>query len=181
FDLAAYYRAKGLVVVEADPSSFVRRPAPLELHTCVGSVKRLLGIRARRVVTPWQLYRHLVRARCPTRGNWDRLHKIRNLLLEFDGGSPMLHRALLRHRRRPTRNHQSGKESTMGALFSSPKAPTPPPPRIETLDPDAETREARLEALARRRRGRGGTILTSERGLLRAHGVPRQPKRLLGE
>ena len=70
----------------------------------------------------------------------------------------------------------------MGALFSSPKAPPPPPaPPIDKPDPEAEQREARLEALARRRRGRGGTVLTSERGLLRSQGSDRAPKRLLGE
>ena len=36
-----------------------RRAAPLGPFTCVEAVKRVLGIRRRRIVTPWQLYRHL--------------------------------------------------------------------------------------------------------------------------
>lgn len=35
-----------------------RMPLPPPL-TCVGVVKRLLGVRAPGVITPWQLYRHL--------------------------------------------------------------------------------------------------------------------------
>lgn len=70
----------------------------------------------------------------------------------------------------------------MGALFSPPKAPPPPPmPVIETPDPEAERRKARLEALARRRRGRAGTIATSTRGILKPAQRDRAPKRLLGE
>ena len=51
-------------------------------------------------------------------------------------------------------------------------------PSLPTPDPDEEARKERLAALERRRRGRAGTIATSERGIL-------QPwsggKRLLGE
>ena len=32
---------------------------PLRPYSCVESVKRILGIRAGLVLTPWQLYRHL--------------------------------------------------------------------------------------------------------------------------
>ncbi len=35
-------------------------PAPWGFLTCVGVVKRVLGIRARFIWTPWQLYRYLV-------------------------------------------------------------------------------------------------------------------------
>lgn len=53
----------------------------------------------------------------------------------------------------------------MGGFFSPPSAPTlpPPPPPIDTA---AEERERRVEAIERRRRGRAGTIATSERGVL---------------
>ena len=189
FDLAGYYRAQGLVVMEALPRPVDRRAAPWELHSCVGSIKRLLGIRARRVVTPWQLYRYLAGANGqsghrpgPQPGHPSHANFPRNILLEYGDASPMLQRAAFRLRRlRPTRHHQPGKEPPMGALFSSPKAPPLPPPQIYTPDTEGESREARLEALARRRRGRGGTVLTSERGLLRSKGKDRQPKRLLGE
>ncbi len=69
----------------------------------------------------------------------------------------------------------------MASLFSSPSAP--PAPYTEpapTADPDAEAREARLGAMERRRRGRAGTVVTSERGLLASDGNL-AGKTLLGE
>jgi len=53
----------------------------------------------------------------------------------------------------------------MGGIFSSP-APPPPPPPPPAEDPEEKEREARLEAIARRRRGRSGTIETSAKGAL---------------
>lgn len=63
FDLGAWYRQHGLVVVVVKKISPVRRVAPLMPYSCVESVKRILGIRARSVWTPWQLYRHLNKTR----------------------------------------------------------------------------------------------------------------------
>nr|WP_246513358.1 hypothetical protein [Azospirillum picis] len=60
FDLPGWYRARGLTVDAAPP----RRPAgsaPWGPFTCVEAVKRLIGLRAPRVLTPWQLHRHLAR------------------------------------------------------------------------------------------------------------------------
>lgn len=53
----------------------------------------------------------------------------------------------------------------MGGFFSSPSAPPlpPPPPPIDTGD---EERKRRVDAIERRRRGRAGTIATSEKGVL---------------
>lgn len=69
----------------------------------------------------------------------------------------------------------------MAALFSAPKPPPPPPPPLPLPDLDEEERQRRLAAIERRRRGRAGTIATSERGLLAlADGAPRR-KSLLGE
>jgi hypothetical protein len=60
FDLAAFYAGKGHRVLQGcRPPPRPRQafaPAPL---TCVTVVKRLLGIRAPWVWTPWQLYAHL--------------------------------------------------------------------------------------------------------------------------
>ncbi len=54
----------------------------------------------------------------------------------------------------------------MGGLFSAPSpAPLPPPPS-PPADPAEDERKRRLEAIDRRRRGRAGTIATSERGVL---------------
>lgn len=62
FDLAAEYRRMGLTVAEVIPAPVPLRRAPLGLFTCVETAKRLLGIRAPLVVTPWQLYRLVSRA-----------------------------------------------------------------------------------------------------------------------
>lgn len=59
-DVAEWYRQFGFTVVK----TVVRRedfpPVYLRLFTCVEAVKRVLGIRAPWVITPWQLYRHIV-------------------------------------------------------------------------------------------------------------------------
>lgn len=59
FDLAAEYRRMALAVIEVVPLAVPMRCAPFGLFTCVETAKRLLGIRARWVFTPWQLYRWL--------------------------------------------------------------------------------------------------------------------------
>ncbi|MFN4090823.1 MAG: hypothetical protein ACK4QW_17510 [Alphaproteobacteria bacterium] len=59
-EAAAQWRAAGFTVVPAsirDPA----RPAPAAPMSCVEVVKRVLGIHARHVVTPHQLYRLLLR------------------------------------------------------------------------------------------------------------------------
>ena len=58
FDLPGWYRAQGLTV-DAAPLRRPADPAPWGPFTCVEAVKRLIGLRARRVLTPWQLHRHL--------------------------------------------------------------------------------------------------------------------------
>lgn len=60
-DLAGFYRrTHGFTVIALDaPREFPR--APVMLATCVGAAKRVLGLRAPWVVTPYQLYCHLRR------------------------------------------------------------------------------------------------------------------------
>lgn len=58
FDLAAFYRAAGLTVVEAETRAEPFR-SWLMLGTCVGILKRALGLRAPLTITPHQLYRRL--------------------------------------------------------------------------------------------------------------------------
>lgn len=61
FDLPRWLKARGHIVVRANidrPS----RPAPWMVMSCVESVKRVLGIHAPLVITPWQFYRYLNRA-----------------------------------------------------------------------------------------------------------------------
>lgn len=63
FDLAAFYREQGhRVLVGERPPSRTRRRFALAPLTCVTVVKRLLGIDAPWVWTPWQLYTHLSRS-----------------------------------------------------------------------------------------------------------------------
>ena len=57
-DLAAAYREEGYTVCEARVGT--ERPrGPVMANSCVGLAKRLLGLRAPLVWTPWQLYCHL--------------------------------------------------------------------------------------------------------------------------
>jgi hypothetical protein len=58
-ELAAWYREHGLCAVPTVARTPPHRCAPLRPHTCVEAVKRVLGLRAPWVFTPWQLYRHL--------------------------------------------------------------------------------------------------------------------------
>lgn len=60
-ELAGWYRNSGLRVIETRVRAAPRRPAPLRPYTCVEAVKRVLGLHAPWVVTPWQLYRLLSR------------------------------------------------------------------------------------------------------------------------
>lgn len=59
FDLAGWFREQGLVVVEAAVARGHRRPAPFGPFTCVEAVKRVLGLHAPFILTPFQLYRRL--------------------------------------------------------------------------------------------------------------------------
>jgi hypothetical protein len=69
FDLAAFYASQGhRVLVGRTAAQPPRAPVLPSLLTCVAIVKRLLGIRAPTIVTPWQLYRHL--RHCETPGAW---------------------------------------------------------------------------------------------------------------
>ncbi|MBU6235264.1 MAG: hypothetical protein KGQ41_05420 [Alphaproteobacteria bacterium] len=60
FDMPQWLRARGYRVVKATVSAPPMRalyPAPF---TCVEAVKRLIGLQAWAVFTPWQLYRRLL-------------------------------------------------------------------------------------------------------------------------
>ena len=58
-ELAAWYRDYGLLVAETHVRPAPLRPAPIRPFTCVEMVKRVLGLHAPWVLTPWQLYRLL--------------------------------------------------------------------------------------------------------------------------
>lgn len=59
FDLAGFYRDCGFKVIELEHRT---RPSkwPWMCATCVGSVKKVLGIQSWRIQTPWQFYRYLI-------------------------------------------------------------------------------------------------------------------------
>lgn len=61
FDPVAWLLAQGYLPVPARPAAPTPLAAPWAPYTCVEAVKRVLGIRARFVLTPWQLFRHLTR------------------------------------------------------------------------------------------------------------------------
>lgn len=59
-EVAALYRARGLSAVVVPVAEPPHRLAPVRLHTCVETVKRLLGRRAAGVFTPAQLHAYLI-------------------------------------------------------------------------------------------------------------------------
>jgi hypothetical protein len=60
--LADWYRSPGLMVVQTHVLPAPLRPAPIRPYTCVEAVKRVLGMHAPWILTPWQLYRQLYRS-----------------------------------------------------------------------------------------------------------------------
>src|SRR5690606_27754728 len=61
FDLPGWLQARGHRVVRTTLARAACKPAPWMTFTCVEADKRVLGLRRRFIVTPWQLYRHLVK------------------------------------------------------------------------------------------------------------------------
>ena len=60
FDLADFYVRQGHTVTSGlTRPDVTRRPSGIAPLTCVTVVKRVLGVRAPWVLTPWQLYQHL--------------------------------------------------------------------------------------------------------------------------
>ncbi len=59
FDLPSWFNARGHHVLSAPLCQRPQKPAPFALFTCVEAVKRILGLHARLIITPWQLYRYL--------------------------------------------------------------------------------------------------------------------------
>lgn len=62
-DLMRLYRRRGYHVLATTTMIPPRVVAPVRPFTCVEAVKRILGLRAPWVFTPWQLYCHLLRHR----------------------------------------------------------------------------------------------------------------------
>ena len=58
FNLPLWMRDQGYTITTA-PIQRTNTPAPWGIFSCVESVKRVLGIHKRRIITPWQLYKYL--------------------------------------------------------------------------------------------------------------------------
>jgi len=61
FDLAGHYRDAGFTVVETETRDGEQGWCPLDVISCVGLAKMILGIRAPFVLTPFSLFRWLDR------------------------------------------------------------------------------------------------------------------------
>jgi hypothetical protein len=59
FDLPRWLEEQDLAVLRAPIKRDHTCAAPMNLFSCVEVIKRFLGIHARRILTPWQLYRFL--------------------------------------------------------------------------------------------------------------------------
>ncbi|HCM83708.1 MAG TPA: hypothetical protein DIS76_03990 [Rhodospirillaceae bacterium] len=59
FNLPEWLRGQGHQVVEASLQRNVQKTAPIAPLNCVEVCKRVLGLRALYILTPYQLYRHL--------------------------------------------------------------------------------------------------------------------------
>lgn len=58
FDLPAWLIARDMIVVQARIAPKCKQ-APIAIHSCVEAVKRVLGLHAPLIVTPYQLYKKL--------------------------------------------------------------------------------------------------------------------------
>lgn len=61
FDLLGWLRGQGMILVQVPLMPLCPRVLPPMIFTCVEAVKRIIGLRAWWVFTPWQLYRALAR------------------------------------------------------------------------------------------------------------------------
>ena len=59
FNLPDWLKKRGHTVVETKLKAAAMKVLPLSLFTCVEAVKRVLGVQSWKVMTPWQLYKHL--------------------------------------------------------------------------------------------------------------------------
>ncbi|MBC6444297.1 MAG: hypothetical protein GDA50_02530 [Alphaproteobacteria bacterium GM202ARS2] len=58
--LRRWLNSCGMLFVPVEVRESPRQVAPFGMLTCVEVIKRILGIRLRRLMTPWQLYRFLI-------------------------------------------------------------------------------------------------------------------------
>lgn len=154
--LVRWFRRHGVTALPVHPRPPPPRPACWEPLTCVVLVKRLLGLDAPFILTPWQLYRHLG-GPCPS------------------GRSPMSRLLAAPKPRSPAITPAPAPAAApppAGGLL------VPPPAPVTAVAPDLTAPE---RDLLRRGSGRAGTVLTGWRGLLAPGALAPRRKSLLGE
>lgn len=157
-DLAAWFRTRGHSVLPVLLCPPLPAQWPLAPFTCVTVAKRVLGIRAPWVQTPWQLYRHLggdPSAPTPQKE------------------CPILARLASSPKPRPTVVAASPAPAATLSLAN-------PAPAVAT-GPAAPASTAAEQSLLRRSTGRAGTVLTGWRGVLAPGALAPARKTLLGE
>lgn len=155
-DLAAWFRTRGHRVLESPLHPPLPVQWPFTPLTCVSVAKRLLGIRAPLVVTPWQLYCHL-------------------------GGDPPNPRKTRKEPSILARLVSAPKPRVVSV--AAPAAPPAPAPATVTTAPipAASGPTPGEQSLLRRATGRAGTVLTGWRGVLAPGALAPARKTLLGE
>tara|TARA_B100001750_G_C15418349_1_gene551567 strand:+ start:550 stop:966 length:417 start_codon:yes stop_codon:yes gene_type:complete len=62
FNFPRYFTQQGKIVVKAPTFITPRKIAPLSPFSCVETVKRVLGVHKRFLITPYRLYRYLLKS-----------------------------------------------------------------------------------------------------------------------
>ena len=60
YNVVKWLESQNCQAVEVEITPPNRKAQPLMFFTCVESVKRIIGLRQRWVITPWQLYKALI-------------------------------------------------------------------------------------------------------------------------
>lgn len=159
--LTRWFRGQGVTTLATERHHPNRADSLITPLTCVAIAKRLLGLRAPLILTPWQLYRHL--------------------------GGPPPSRSRLTWKDFMARLVSAPKPRAADAPppVTLPAPPAPLLPASTASQPDMAGQEATLTAgersLLRRTSGRAGTVLTGWRGILTPGALAPARKSLLGE
>ena len=175
----------GMVYVAVEVRDSAQRVAPLGLLTCVEVIKRILGIRRRRLITPWQLYRFLIDMA-------DKKEYIPNECRRDDrlGNENMLATGLKRlcspFFYEIFRRLEMGgfvRKRILGIRPTSVVASVPAAPSVSVEDEVAREREERVRSVEQRRKSRGfeSLVRTTLSGIIDDGSLPFVRKRLLGE
>ena len=60
-DLPRWYQSQGNYVVPVKVKREENKPAPIALYNCVEAIKRLIGLHHTTIITPYQLYKFLMK------------------------------------------------------------------------------------------------------------------------